>query len=118
MLRIKKEHNRIPFERQELKKDIDSLLEADDFLRFSELLGGPHSAIHVLLECTMQFVQTAAYDPIFWLHHSFIDKVWADRQNNPDLEPMTGTKEYLDDSILSPFQGSQLPPFSFHICRN
>ena len=22
----------------------------------------------------MQFIQTAAYDPIFWLHHSYIDK--------------------------------------------
>lgn len=52
----------------------------------------------------MNLVQTAAYDPLFWLHHSFIDKVWADRQNNPDLPQMTN--EELKDTILEPFRGN------------
>ena len=52
----------------------------------------------------MNLVQTAAYDPIFWLHHSFIDKVWADRQNNPDLPQMTN--EELKDTMLKPFRGN------------
>ena len=34
-----------------------------------------HGQVHVDLDCTMQFRETAAYDPIFWLHHTFIDKV-------------------------------------------
>ena len=54
----------------------------------------------------MNLVQTAAYDPLFWLHHSFIDKVWADRQNNPDLPQMTN--EELKDTMLEPFRGSNL----------
>ena len=51
----------------------------------------------------MQFIQTAAYDPIFWLHHSYVDKVWAERQDNQDLQPMT--KSELEDIVLRPFEG-------------
>ena len=51
----------------------------------------------------MQFVQTAAYVPIFWLHHSYVDKVWAERQDNQLLLPLTDSK--LPDTILRPFGG-------------
>ena len=51
-------------------------------------------------------LNTAAYDPIFWLHHSFIDKVWAERQNNPMLPQMTNVD--LDDEILEPFKGNYI----------
>ena len=51
----------------------------------------------------MQFIQTAAYDPIFWLHHSYVDKIWAERQDNQDLQPMT--KSELEDIVLRPFEG-------------
>ena len=34
-----------------------------------------HNAIHATLTCTMGRPQFAAYDPIFWLHHVFVDKV-------------------------------------------
>ena len=64
----------------------------------------PHGTVHINLKCTMEPTQTAAYDPIFWLHHSFIDKVWAERQGNPDLPPMTNVE--LEDNILEPFEGN------------
>ena len=47
-------------------------------------------------------IQTAAYDPIFWLHHSFIDKVWAERQNKPNSFEMTNNE--LEDKMLEPFE--------------
>mgnify|MGYP001175199117 CR=1 FL=1 len=62
-----------------------------------------HGTVHVSLQCTMSPLETAAYDPIFWLHHGFIDKIWAERQNNPDLPEMTNTE--LKDTILEPFGG-------------
>ena len=49
-------------------------------------------------------LKTAAYDPIFWLHHGFIDKIWAERQNNPILPKMTNTE--LKNTILEPFGGN------------
>jgi tyrosinase len=41
--------------------------------------GGLHGHVHVLLgtRTNMGFVPTAANDPIFWLHHSNIDRLWA-----------------------------------------
>ena len=51
----------------------------------------------------MRFIQTAAYVPIFWLHHSYVDKVWAERQDNQLLQPMTHSE--LPDTILRPFGG-------------
>ena len=63
----------------------------------------PHGSVHVKLRCTMLSLSTAAYDPIFWLHHGFIDKIWAERQNKPGLPKMTNTE--LKDTILEPFGG-------------
>ena len=52
----------------------------------------------------MRPLETAAYDPIFWLHHGFIDKIWAERQNNPVLPQVTNTD--LENIILGPFGGN------------
>ena len=49
-------------------------------------------------------IQTAAYDPIFWLHHSFIDKVWAEKQNKPNSFEMTNNE--LEDKMLEPFKSN------------
>lgn len=38
--------------------------------------GSPHGAVHVLVGGNMRSVPTAANDPIFWLHHGNIDRVW------------------------------------------
>jgi hypothetical protein len=52
----------------------------------------------------MGAVITAAYDPIFWLHHAFVDKIWAERQNNPVLLQMTNTE--LENTTMEPFGGN------------
>ena len=64
----------------------------------------PHGDVHVELKCTMFPIQTAAYDPIFWLHHSFIDKVWAEKQNKPNSFEMTNNE--LEDKMLEPFKSN------------
>ena len=79
-------------------------------MSFSNAVKNPHNSIHGLLGgggapgCSMGYVQSAAYDPIFWLNHAFVDKVWADRQNNANLGSMTNSN--LDDTfLLRPFVG-------------
>jgi tyrosinase-like protein len=37
----------------------------------------PHGAVHVAVGGAMSDPETAAQDPIFWLHHSNIDRIWA-----------------------------------------
>jgi len=44
---------------------------------FSPILEGtPHGAVHVAVGGWMGSVPTAAQDPIFWLHHCNIDRLW------------------------------------------
>jgi Common central domain of tyrosinase/Polyphenol oxidase middle domain len=40
------------------------------------LEGSPHGAVHVLVGGNMGSVPTAANDPIFWLHHGNMDRIW------------------------------------------
>lgn len=47
----------------------------DDFsLQLEQQL---HNAIHGWVGGTMGMVATAAYDPIFWAHHTMVDRLWA-----------------------------------------
>jgi tyrosinase len=56
--------------------DIQALLQLPDFLDFQAQLENVHGAIHVWVGGTMGQVPWAAYDPIFWAHHTFIDRLW------------------------------------------
>lgn len=48
-----------------------------DFLTASSVLEGtPHGAVHLALGGWMHDVETAAQDPIFFLHHANIDRLW------------------------------------------
>jgi tyrosinase len=42
----------------------------------SQFEGTPHAGVHVLIGGWMGSVPTAAQDPIFWLHHANIDRLW------------------------------------------
>ncbi len=42
----------------------------------SSLEGTPHAAVHVSIGGWMGSVPTSAQDPIFWLHHCNIDRLW------------------------------------------
>lgn len=37
----------------------------------------PHGAVHGLIGGDMGFVPTSARDPIFWLHHANVDRLWT-----------------------------------------
>ena len=61
-------------------------------------LSQAHNIIHRGLQCTMGPVGTAAYDPIFWLHHSYVDKVFAHWQENhgrPNMSRNTYMSIYI-----------------------
>jgi hypothetical protein len=58
------------------------------FSTFSSALEGvPHGNVHVLIGGNGGDMSTmhSPNDPIFWLHHAFIDKLWADRQTKRDF---------------------------------
>jgi len=55
---------------------IERLLALSDFGDFSDALQGIHGAIHVYVGGSMGSADFAAYDPIFWSHHSMVDRIW------------------------------------------
>jgi tyrosinase len=55
---------------------VSELLEMGDFLDFSGAVEDIHNAVHVWVGGTMGEIPVAAYDPVFWAHHTMIDRLW------------------------------------------
>ena len=71
----------------QLSGRVAGALKQRDFKKFSDALSSVHGAIHVELGCVLGPPQSAAYDPVFWMHHSFVDKVfsiWQERWTGKD----------------------------------
>jgi tyrosinase len=68
-----------------------------------ELELDPHNQGHVKLGPPMENVPTAPTDPIFWMHHGEVDRVWADWQaKNPGKGPVLSGK----DAVMDPWPDS------------
>jgi tyrosinase len=48
---------------------------------FNPDLEQPHNDVHVWVRGDMQSISTAAYDPLFWAHHCFVEYVFCDWQD-------------------------------------
>lgn len=48
-----------------------------DFEAFNDAIEQPHDELHGYIGRHMGAVPTAAFDPIFWLHHCNVDRQWA-----------------------------------------
>ena len=51
------------------------------FSIFQSSLSGPHGLVHVTVGGQMGSVPYAGFDPIFFLNHSNVDRIWAQWQN-------------------------------------
>lgn len=82
--------------------EIDTILNTSDFgtfggaespsprvrTRAGMLEGVPHNYIHRYVGGDMANQNTAARDPIFWLHHANVDRLWAEwAARNPGQSP-------------------------------
>lgn len=82
------------------RDEIRRALELGDFLDFSTQLEDLHGRVHVWVGGSMGTIAFAAFDPIFWAHHTMIDRLWRLWQlKHPNARPPA--------SIL----GDALPPF-------
>jgi hypothetical protein len=61
------------------QSDINSVMSKNTFDAFQTALESPHGWVHNAVGGTMQTSSSPA-DPLFWLHHAFVDKLWADWQ--------------------------------------
>lgn len=80
---------------------VNTVLANSNFAIFQNQLEGIHNGVHGWVGGTMNWPEVAAYDPIFWAHHSMIDRLWYLWQlKHPGL---VLPKSYLDIA-LSPFE--------------
>lgn len=83
-------------------KQVQKALAAPNFVDFSQQIERIHDGIHVWVGGTMSEIPVAAYDPLFYAHHTMIDRVWSIWQlQHPGADPPA---RYLD-SPLAPFPG-------------
>lgn len=61
----------------DLASSAQTALAASTFADFSNSLNGTHGGLHVRVGGDMAGVSTAGFDPIFYLHHSNVDRLWA-----------------------------------------
>jgi tyrosinase len=71
----------------------------------SNLNTGPHGSVHTTINGDMAAVTTAAKDPIFWVHHSEIDRLWevwrskcGGRANPTDTTWLNKTFVFYDET--------------------
>jgi tyrosinase len=79
---------------------INSVSNRNDFLDFSAGLRQLHNQIHGAIGGSMGLVANAAFDPIFWAHHSFVDRTWRLWQLN---HSSTGLPQSVLNTALAPF---------------
>lgn len=85
-------------------EDIERVLSLPDFGDFSDELEDIHGGVHLWVGGDMADVRYAAYDPIFWSHHSMIDRLWWLWQLRHGIRNIP--LEFLDEA---------LPPFGYTV---
>lgn len=61
----------------DLATSAQSALTEATFSGFQSALNGPHGGVHVRVGGNMSSVSMAGFDPIFYLHHANVDRLWA-----------------------------------------
>ncbi len=78
--------------------DVTTAMGNGTFNSFGQAVEGIHNSGHVWVGGSMGGVLTAPTDPIFWMHHAEIDRIWAEWQAaNPGVNPsLSGAAGIMD----------------------
>jgi tyrosinase len=57
--------------------EVAAVMALEDFDDFTFQLEDLHNRVHVWTGGTMSEIPLAAFDPVFWAHHTMIDRLWA-----------------------------------------
>jgi tyrosinase len=83
--------------------NVPNVMAQSTFSSFTGSLEGVHGMVHVWVGGTMSMIPTAPADPIFWMHHCNIDRLWWQWQQGnaglyPNLPgpPATSTSQVMD----------------------
>jgi tyrosinase len=59
-----------------------------NYLDYTADLENPHNGLHGWVSGTMGYVAWAAFDPLFWVHHANVERLFCEWQDtNPSVQP-------------------------------
>lgn len=74
------------------------------FSSFQGAINGPHGTVHVYVGGQMGSTLRAGFDPIFYLHHANVDRLWWNwQQTHPGLTIPSSEATYALDPFNKPF---------------
>jgi hypothetical protein len=86
---------------------------SDSFSNFGTMVENIHGSPHVAIGGNMGSIPSSPLDPMFWSHHSFIDKMWRDWQDSGNLNAFGGIHRGRD---CVP-NGQQMLPFGLTVAQ-
>ena len=82
-------------------EEVEDVLARSQFIDFSRALEQLHNRVHGWVGGHMGLIPFAAFDPIFWAHHTMCDRIWRLWQlRHPGAKPPAA----ILDQALPPFR--------------
>ena len=100
----------IKIDKEKLRDFSRTALDADNYTEFYKAMNNPHTLLHTYVGCEMAVTGTGSYDPIFFLHHSYVDLLFAYWQ---ELQRLRGEGEPFVEEFNQP-----IPPFDRKEVKN
>lgn len=81
-----------------------SAMSSSTFSSFQNAMNGPHGSVHTRTGGQMGTASRAGFDPIFFLHHCNVDRLWWNwQQSNPGAAVPTSELTHELDPFNKPF---------------
>jgi len=79
---------------------VPGALSKNNYTDFSSPINGIHGSVHVWVGGTMSDASVSPADPVFWMHHANLDRLWWQWYNSPQGNhqnpPLTGADAIMD----------------------
>ena len=77
---------------------VNATMSQTTFTAFANAIDGPHGQVHNWCNGTMSNINFSPVDPLFWLHHAEIDRLWSIWQaSHPGQNPtLSGANRIMD----------------------
>jgi tyrosinase len=83
-----------------IASNVPSIMASTSYGSFAPPMNGVHGSVHIWVGGSMSNPDTAAADPIFWMHHANLDRLWwqwyNSAQGNHQDPPLVGMDAVMD----------------------
>jgi len=83
-----------------IASNVPAIMASTTFGSFASPMNGVHGSVHIWVGGSMSDPDTAAADPIFWMHHANLDRLWwqwyNSAQGNHQNPPLVGMDAVMD----------------------